>query len=161
MNRTWLRLVILTCVLATSPLSHAGYDGEWGPCDDLEPKFPEAAEFLQSLGFPPDEFTVLLTWRETTRRDPRQLITGYHILPVGATETFDLYSDSQGNVLDEERLAAMGIPPKNWNLPPIERLGEAPKALAKALPPRPTPVGPLKSVSPPALVCLFLPDGSG
>jgi len=119
-----------------------------------QPAFPEAAAFLASQGYPQGDYTLLLTWVEAARTPERQFVQGYHILRAGHTEPFDLYSDSRGNLLDADALAALGIPPKAWDLRPVEKQAEIPKSLAETLPPRPKPLSIAAELAPPDLLQL-------
>lgn len=105
------------------------------------PAFPEAQAFLNAKGYPEDTYTVLLAWAEAARLRPGMLVTGYHLAPKTGGTPFDLYSDAAGNLLSGQELAALGIAPKNWSLPPVEQMEEIPPPLAKALPARPVPLG--------------------
>ncbi len=104
------------------------------------PTFPEAASFLAEKGYFPDEYTVLLSWQERSSGE-NGLVTGYHILPADGSAVFDLYSDGQGNLLDPIALAARGVHPKNWNLPPIEQGPEIPAPVVANVQERPVPMG--------------------
>ena len=109
--------------------------------------FPAAAGFLAAKGFPPDEFTVLLSWREAARNAPGAIVTGYHVAPRTGRDTFDLYSDADGRLLGAADLVVLGIRAKNWDLAPIEQQTEIPPALAARLPERPAPLGVAPSAS--------------
>ena len=107
-----------------------------------EPNFPEAAEFLRSHGYPPEEYTVLLTWNEAAPAHKARLVTGYHVLPADGSGVFDLYSDGAGQLLDADELAGLGIRDKNWNLRPMSQLAERGRPSPRAVPARPVPTGP-------------------
>ena len=131
-------LLIVVCALLPISLVSAAEEGCTG-CG--ESAFPEAAAFIAGKGFPSDAYTVLLSWQEAARTDVKTLVTGYHVLPVAGGEPFDLYSARDGNLLNAADLAALGIPAKHWQLPPVEQLSEIPAAVAKQLPARPEPFG--------------------
>lgn len=122
-------------------------------CACGKPTFPEAAASLAEHGYPPDAYTVLLTWQEAPPGS-NAVVTGYHVLPVGGSETFDLYSDAKGTLLDAQQVASLGIGPKNWNLGPIEQETKIPAPVAKSAPVRPVPVGPSAKVRSSASVSL-------
>ena len=91
------------------------------PCATCgETPFPDAVAFLNSQGFPPNSFKVLMAWNETAPADLTQVVYGYHVLPMDGSPAFDLYSDVSGQFIDEARLAKLGIKPKNWDLRPRE-----------------------------------------
>lgn len=118
-------------------------------CQDcLEDQFPEAAAFLEAHGFPPQDYTVLLSWQERGRHLGAGLITGYRLAPVHGGEPFDLYSSESGELLSEEFLADAGIKPKQWALPPAEQLPEVSEQIAKLSEPRPRAVGPARGAEP-------------
>lgn len=119
-----------------------------GPCG--EAAFPEAAAFLETHGYPPEDFTVLLSWTQAAPHKKATLIEGYHVLPHDGSAPFDVYSDRQGRLLDEIALAELGVHPKDWNLRPIEQQSELPAPAAKNLPPRPAPVGVAFAIAPSA-----------
>jgi len=110
--------------------------------------FTEAANFLASKGFPPDEFVVLLAWQEAARNAPGDVVTGYHVAPRAGLETFDLYSNAEGRLLSDTDLVMLGVQPKNWNLAPIEQQTELPAPLAAGLAERPAPVSIARRVPP-------------
>ncbi|MDZ4857915.1 MAG: trypsin-like peptidase domain-containing protein [Candidatus Hydrogenedentes bacterium] len=114
-------------------------------CSDVQ--FPDAEEFLSAEGYPASEHTVLLSWSERAHDGSDQFVTGYHVKPAGSAP-FDLYSDGEGNLLRAAEVAALGIHPKNWDLPPAGKIGETPASDTKWLPSTPTPVGVAKSISP-------------
>ena len=134
------------------------------PCATCgENPFPDAVAFLNSQGFPADNFKVLMTWNETAPADHTEVVYGYHVLPIngtaphppgatGGSPAFDLYSDVSGQLIDEARLAKLGIKPKNWGLRPREAQSETPRAKAAAKPQPPVPVGVANAVRPAATV---------
>jgi hypothetical protein len=137
--------------LAAASVWAARADDGCGSCGD-EITFPEAADFLKSQGYPPDEYKVLLTWNEACPKAPRALVAGYHVLPLDGSKPFDLYSDSAGLLLDGKRLAELGIRFKNWDLRPKEAPAEAALAGAKSVAARPAPVGVKNGVRPEKVV---------
>jgi len=137
--------LILGVLLAALPSSASE------PCVDCgEPAFPEASARLAMLGYPPDRFTVLMAWEETAPADRRQMLDGYHVLPKDGGPAFDLYLDATGRIVEEPRLAALGIAPKNWELKPRETSMNLRVPDAKKSPDTPVP----KAVSPSATVTL-------
>ena len=123
------------------------------PCATCgETPFPDAVAFLNSQGFPPNGFKVLMAWNETAPADLTQVVYGYHVLPIDGSPAFDLYSDVSGQLVDEARLAKLGIKPKNWGLRPRETPSETPRAKAAAKPQTPVPVGVANAVRPAATV---------
>lgn len=112
-----------------------------------EPQFPEAESFLQASGYPASQYSVLVSWSERTHDGQEGFVTGYHVKgPDGST--FDLYSDGEGTLLSVAQVKALGIRKKQWDLPPVEKLGETPPAIAALLPEKPVPTGVSKSVVP-------------
>lgn len=97
--------------------------GECAACGE-DPSFPDAAEFLDSHGYPPDAFSVLVSWNETAPFNPAQTVFGFHVRPTDGSEAFDLYSDQQGRLLGSSDLLALGIVHKNWDLRPRETFSE-------------------------------------
>lgn len=136
----WLTPVALLFILALAVCPHACSDRAWSEVWE-EPAFPEAASFLASQGYAAEDYAVLLSWQESARNRPGALVTGYHVLFRETGDTFDLYSDGHGNLLDDADLAALGVRSKNWDLAPVEQVTEIPPAIAKVLPPRPLPAG--------------------
>jgi len=123
------------------------------PCATCgETPFPDGVAFLNSQGFPPNGFKVLMAWNETAPADLTQVVYGYHVLPMDGSPAFDLYSDVSGQFIDEARLAKLGIKPKNWDLRPREAPSETPRAKAAAKPQPPVPVGVTNAVRPAATV---------
>ena len=104
------------------------------------PTFPEAAQLLTTKGYPADEYDVLLTWRERVADEPGAFVTGYHLLNRANTTTLDLYTGYDGQLLDAEAVARLGIAPKNWDMAPVEQRTVIPDSLAKRIPARPVPV---------------------
>ena len=144
----------VACMAAWCAASYAQDD-----CDTCGgTTFPAAAAFLATKGFAPDEFTVLLSWREAARNAPGVIVTGHHVAPRTGRDTFDLYSDADGRLLGAAEQVVLGIRSKNWDLAPVEQQTEIPPALAASLPERPTPVGVAHRVAPSASVRLEPPD---
>ncbi|MBI4557710.1 MAG: trypsin-like peptidase domain-containing protein [Candidatus Hydrogenedentes bacterium] len=114
-------------------------DDGCGECNDGSPVFADAAVFLASKGYPTDEYDVLLTWDEAASKSSGNRIHGFHVLPKAGGTPFDLYSDGEGNLLEEGQLTELGVAPKDWQLKPVEAEAELPLPVAKALPPRPRP----------------------
>ena len=134
--RSWL---VLAGFLSVAASFAAGVEDDCKGCG--EPAFPEAAEWLASQGYPSDEYVVLLRWEEVSRTGPRSVVTGYHVFSRDAGDWFDLYSGADGNLLDGDALAALGIRAKQWDLPPVEQRAELPVAVSRSAPMRPVPVG--------------------
>jgi len=131
--------------------------GAWGeePCATCgDTPFPDAVDFLNSQGYPADQFKVLMTWNETAPADRTQVVFGYHVLPSDGSPAFDLYSDAAGDLIDARRLAGLGIVPKDWNLRPKETQSETPRAKAAAAAKPPVPLGVVNAVKPAAAVVL-------
>jgi hypothetical protein len=131
--------------------------GAWSeePCATCgDTPFPDAVDFLNSQGYPPDQFKVLMTWNETAPADRAQVVFGYHVLPNDGSPAFDLYSDVSGKLIDDERLSDLGIPPKDWNLRPKETQSETPRARAAAMLKPPVPLGAANALKPAAAVDL-------
>ncbi|HRI87483.1 MAG TPA: trypsin-like peptidase domain-containing protein [Candidatus Hydrogenedentes bacterium] len=137
---------VAACVLALAFVSLGAIaDDDCNTCS--EPQFPEAATYLEAKGYPAASHTVLLTWSERTATEPSQFVTGYHVKRDDGS-LIDLYSDGDGNLLNDEALSALGIRKKNWDLPPVEKLGESTAPDLNWLPDSPTPVSVTKSVVP-------------
>ncbi|MBN2308890.1 MAG: trypsin-like peptidase domain-containing protein [Candidatus Hydrogenedentes bacterium] len=118
----WLLVGALLCAPALPALAQE-------PCADCGgSKFPEANDFLESHGYPPGAFTVLLAWYERARTDEDVFVAGYRVRQAVDSQPFDLYSDADGNLLDPAQLDALGIRPKNWDIRPIEQAADVPKA---------------------------------
>ncbi|HIJ65764.1 MAG TPA: hypothetical protein HPP77_07410, partial [Candidatus Hydrogenedentes bacterium] len=128
----------LMALVVTSAASFAQSDGDCVSCGG-DPVFPEAAEFLAAKGYPPEDFVVLLTWNEVPRNGDGGLVTGYRLAPSRGGEPLDVYSDADGALLDDDRMAALGIRAKNWDLAPVSKETELPRSVAKALAARPVP----------------------
>ncbi len=131
-------LLVVTLILAAHG---AAAPDKCLECGDGAPKFPDAAEYLETQGFPADEFAVLIAWEEALPGQPGKFVTGFHIGPADGGEPFDLYRDADGILLADQDLDAMGVRPKNWQLRPVEQWGETARALNKAMHAPPTPVG--------------------
>ena len=135
-----VRTFVSACLALLAACSASSYAQD--DCDTCRgTTFPAAAGFLAAKGFPPDEFTVLMSWRETARNAPGAIVTGYHVAPRNGRDAFDLYSDEDGRLLGAADLVVLGIRAKNWDLAPIEQHTEIPPALAASLPERPAPLG--------------------
>jgi len=150
-----------TCVSACLALLMAcsSYCYAQGDCDTCGgTTFPVAAAFLATKGFAPDEFTVLMSWREAARNAPGVIVSGYHVAPRTGGDTFDLYGDAGGSLLGAAEQVVLGIRAKNWDLAPVEQQTEIPPALAPSLPERPMPAGVAKGVPPSASVRIEPPD---
>jgi len=125
------RMAVWVCLgLAATLVSPAGVladdassTSNCAACGD-DPSFPQAAEFLEAHGYPPDAFSVLVSWNETSRFDPTQTVFGFHVCPTDGGEPFDLYSDQQGRLLGTSDLQKLGIRQKNWDLRPRETSSE-------------------------------------
>lgn len=129
-----LGLVALIAVtVAALPAAHAGES--CATCGD-DPRFPEEAAFLASHGFPPSQYTVLISWSERARDGSSKYVTGYRIQKNGATP-FDIYSDGATRLLEDSELDALGIVQKNWDLPPVDQSASLPSHVKKALPLQP------------------------
>ncbi|NIA13252.1 MAG: PKD domain-containing protein [Nitrospiraceae bacterium] len=114
------------------------------------PTFPEAAQLLAAKGYPTDEYDVLLTWRERVADESGAFVTGYHLLRRANTTTLDLYTGQNGQLLDPEAVARLGIAPKNWDMAPVEQRTVIPDSVAKRIPARPVPVSVAMGVAPSA-----------
>ena len=112
----------------------------------------DVVAFLAAKGYPPDEYTVLLTWTEAARTPDKRPIRGYHIVRHGDTEPFDVYSDSSGHLLTAQQLSALGVFPKNWDLGALQAPAEVTRPSAKGRPPRPQPIGIAPECRPPELL---------
>ncbi len=99
-----------------------------------------------------------MTWNETAPADHSSVAFGYHILPSDGSAAFDLYSDVSGRLVDAERLSALGIVPKDWNLRPQEAPPETPRPEAAAMPKPPVPLGAAGAVAPAATIDLPVVD---
>ncbi|MBM3288634.1 MAG: hypothetical protein FJY92_00640 [Candidatus Hydrogenedentes bacterium] len=119
------------------------------PCTTCsgEPTFPEAEAFLDAHGYASAGHTVLMSWSERAHDGSDRFVTGFHVQRADGS-TFDLYSDGADKLLSQDDVAALGIRAKNWDLPPVEKMGETPPALAKLLPEKPVPTGVAKSIPP-------------
>ncbi|HOD49642.1 MAG TPA: trypsin-like peptidase domain-containing protein [Candidatus Hydrogenedentes bacterium] len=120
--------------------AHAGEQCESCAAD----RFPEAAALLASQGYSPQDYQVLLSWRERARHIDAATITGYRVAPLDGAEPFDIYSDETGKLLSDKDLDKAGITPKRWDLPPVEQLPEVSRQVAKSAESRPKPLGPPK-----------------
>jgi len=123
-----------------------------------QPGFPEASSFLSEKGYSAADYKVLMSWQEAAPRGAGGVATGYHVLPKGGGEAFDLYSDAAGNLLGSGELEDLGIRGKRWDLPPIEQQSEIPAELEKSLPVRPVAVGPGKGMKAAGFIALPLVD---
>ena len=104
------------------------------------PRFPEAAAVLETLGYAQDEYTVLLTWNEMARDGSGILITGLHVRPPEG-DPFDLYVDENFSLLDAKTLAELGLAAKNWDLRPVEVHASVAQGSTKSLVPAYVPEG--------------------
>jgi len=89
-----------------------------------ESAFPEASAALDALGFPPDQYRLLLAWTETAPANRALSILGYHVEETETGYLFDVYTDSQGRLLDELQISELGVRAKNWVLRATETLSE-------------------------------------
>jgi hypothetical protein len=101
------------------------------------PSFESASAWLETYGYGGGDYQLLIAWSEETPSGEQ--VNGYRLKPVSGGAAFDVYADSEGNLLPEDALPALGIRPKSWDLPPMEQAAELPKALAQVMPERPAP----------------------
>lgn len=136
-RRSVLPLFGLVALLFVSSIAilPASSDETCATCGD-EPRFPAESAFLETLGYPSSQYTVLLSWSEKARDGSEKYVTGYRVKQSGE-EPFDIYSDGATRLLDDSELKALGISPKRWDLPPVEQAASLPADLKKALPPKP------------------------
>jgi Viral BACON domain/Trypsin-like peptidase domain len=98
-----------------------------------EVRFPEAVLFLESAGYPADHYAVLLTWQEPIPADESgEMVNGYRVQPRAGGEPFDVYSDGDGYLLNQETRAVLGIKEKNWALRPVQTATESRPGASKA-----------------------------
>ena len=138
-----IALCAVVCVTAAS----ASADDDCVACGDT-PAFPEAAAFLEAQGYPPGEFTVLVTWHEVSPLDSSQWVAGYRVRPEDGSPPFDLYCDADAELLDEAALGTLGIRTKNWNLRPTECASERVAGPVKSLAVPARAMGPALGVVP-------------
>jgi len=157
-SKAWARRIsllprALLCVILLAAFARLAHCEE--PCATCgDTPFPDAAAFLASQGFPADKFAVLMTWNETAPADHTSVVFGYHVLPSDGSDVFDLYSDVSGRLVAAERLAALGIVRKDWNLRPQETPPETSRTEAAAMPNPPVPLGLTGAGAPAATVDL-------
>lgn len=147
--RTAAALLTLISVAATFTAFAEG-DG----CDDCAPAFQEHVAALEALGYSASEYEILLSWTERTAKPGLNEIRGYHLRPRTGSGTLDVYADQQGHLLDEPALRKLGVQPKNWDIKPVEAMGEkaAPHAALKTALPEAEALGPMKGAYPTASV---------
>ncbi|MBI5094390.1 MAG: trypsin-like peptidase domain-containing protein [Candidatus Hydrogenedentes bacterium] len=124
-------------LVALAPASFA--DTPCATCENPPAQFPDAARFLESVGYPARDYTVLLTWTERPPRGDGGLVYGYHVKQIAAGATFDVYASADGTVLNSARMAGMGIHPKNWDLKPSEKEAELPPPVSDKVDTHPVP----------------------
>lgn len=143
------RAITLSAVLFLSMAPALADDGlDEADCLDCGPTFPDAADVLAVHGYPEDQYEVLISWEETARGSSGERVAGCHVLDKASGGTIDLYYDFLGDLLDELRLAELGICPKNWNPPPVTQRAETPLMPKRAVRPVPKPLGPAKGLAP-------------
>ena len=72
---------------------------------------------LESAGYLPGEWIVLLAWEENTHDGA--LLRGYHLQSPSGGDRVDVYFDSGDRVLSEAELVGLDVPPKHWDAPPV------------------------------------------
>ncbi|MCC6155522.1 MAG: trypsin-like peptidase domain-containing protein [Candidatus Hydrogenedentes bacterium] len=139
-----MRLILSVLVVLFAMNSHAAE-----PCETCsgEPQYPEAETFLQAHGYAKSDHTVLMSWSERTHDGTNRFVTGFHVKSADGS-VFDIYSDGADKLISEDDLKKLGIKRKNWDLKPVEKLGETPPALTRILPEKPVPTSVSKSIAP-------------
>ena len=147
----WLcvALCALVCIMAAA----AWTDDDCTSCGDT-PAFPEATAFLEAQGYPPGDFTVLLTWHEVSPADETQWVAGYRVRPEDGSPPFDIYCDADANLVDTIVLKNLGIRPKNWDLRPTGCAAQPAPAAPKSAAVTARALGPAAGVAPSALIAL-------
>lgn len=93
---------------------------------------------LSEFGFPPQEYALLFEWNE--RVTDGSLVHGARIAPLDTLIPFDCYLSDAGELLGGDALKALGIKPKNWDMPPIRQAPQwKPGVPVKYAPPTPAP----------------------
>ena len=108
-------------------------------CDSAFSKQPDIQQWLAANGFPASEYDVRFAWTEPSRDGLP--VFGYRIQSRAGGTPFDLYSDSEGALLDAAALAPAGVTPKTWDAVDVEVSSEPALGAAESAAPAPKSLG--------------------